>query len=98
MKESIKLMNRKQVYSRPSDTLITFVDDIDEIDMEGNGVYSDGVTLIDCIDNCEDDIFQMYFVLKNVGVTNCEDFYAEHGAYDKNSDFLEKIEELVSDR
>ena len=52
--------------------------------MEGSGVYSDGMTLIDGIDHCEDDISQMYFVLKSGGVANCEDFYEEYGAYDKN--------------
>lgn len=40
----------------------------------------------------------MYFILKDSSAVCCEDFYAEHGSYDKNSNFIEDIKNLVADR
>lgn len=98
MKPIIKLLNSKKVYSRFTDKLVTFVDSLSEISENQEGVFSDGMTLIDTFENVEDDIQQMYFVLKDGSIYNCEDFYADMGAYNPGSKFIENIDNYVAER
>lgn len=98
MADNILLMNSKKVYSSFSNELITFVKSLDSITEDAKGVFSDGVNLVDCIADVQDDIQKMYFVMKDGSIENCEDFYFKHGAYEKDSNFIEDIKNLVADR
>lgn len=98
MKPIIKLLNSKKVYSIFSEHLVTFVDSLSEISENQEGAFSDGMTLIDTFENVEDDIQQMYFVLKDGSIYNCEDFYSDMGAYSPGSNFIDNIKNLVADR
>ena len=98
MSKDVLFMNSKQVYSRFSSELVTFVESLNDIAPDDNGVYSDGINLLDGVENVEDDIQQMYFILKDGSAVCCEDFYADHGAYDNDSNFIEDIKNLVADR
>lgn len=93
----IELLNKKRVFSRFSDFPVTFVDDIDELEEE-KGVFSDGLNLLDNIEEAEDDIQQMYFVLKDGSFYNCQDFYSDFGAYEEGDKFIKNIEKYVMDR
>lgn len=96
----LEVLNGKKVYSRFSNRLVTFVEDItDEMYEEEDGVYSTGVyTMIDNIEGIEDDCSGMYCKMKDGSTYNMEDFYAEFGAYDKNSNFPENVMNLIADR
>lgn len=98
MKPIIKLLNSKKVYSRFTDKLVTFVDSLSEIPENQEGVFSDGMTLIDTFEDVEDDIQEMYFVMKDGSIYNCEDFYSDMGAYSPGSKFIENIDNYVAER
>ena len=93
----IELLNKKKVFSRFSDFPVIFVDDIDEMEEE-KGVFSDGLNLLDNIEEAEDDIQQMYFVLKDGSFYNCQDFYSDFGAYEEGDKFIKNIEKYVMNR
>ena len=98
-KDFIKLMDSKRIYSRFSGHIIKFVDEITE-DMwkDDKGVYSDGMTLCDGIENVEDDIQQMYCIMKDGSCYNMEDFYSDFGAYEDGDEFYNNVNELIADR
>ena len=98
-KDFIELMNTKKIYSRFSDTIVTFVEEITE-DMwnDENGVYSDGMTLYDGIGNVQDDIQQMYCKTKKGNYHNMEDFYSAFGAYVDMDEFYNNVKEIIADR
>lgn len=98
MAENALFMNSKKVYSCFSNELVTFVESLDSITEDTKGVFSDGISLLDNIADAEDDIQKMYFVMKDGSIKNCEDFFYEHGAYQKDSHFIEDIKNFVADR
>lgn len=92
-------MNRKKIYSRISDKLITFVEEITTEMYETEfGVFSDGINLIDNIANCEDDIQSMYCITKDGSYYNMEDFYSDYRMYDNKDAFFTIVEELIANR
>lgn len=93
----IEIMNGKKIYSRFSDKLVTFVDEITD-SMSEDGVYSDGMSMIDNIEGVEDDISGMYCIMKDGTQYNMEDFYEEFGAFEGDSDFPNNIVNLIADR
>ena len=95
----IGLLNTKKIYSRFSNKPIVFVEEItqDIID-KGQGVYSDGMTLLDFVEDAEDDISNMYCVLKTGHFYNMEDFYAEYGAFEDAEVFFENLKNLIADK
>lgn len=95
----IKLMNTKKIYSRYSNELVTFTERItSKMYKIKFGVFSDGLNMIDNIDECENDISGMYCVMKDGFNYNMEDFYAEFGAFEDSDTFYTIIETLIEDR
>ncbi|MGO4819454.1 hypothetical protein [Flavobacterium sp. W22_SRS_FP1] len=91
MNKLIDKLNSKIIKSRFTDCLVYFVDDIDqitehELECMGYFVVSDGITMIDFKDNSEDDISNMYGIMKHDNMPcNLGDFYSENGFFDNNS-------------
>jgi Zn finger protein HypA/HybF involved in hydrogenase expression len=82
-------LNTKMIFSRYSDSLVYFVEDLDnvyedEIIKLGYYAISDGMELIDLKKNFVDDISNMYGVKSWVPreFSNLEDFYSEINFYD----------------
>lgn len=95
----VNALNGKRVYSIYNNTLVTFVERITEaMYMEEDGVYSDGINMVDNIEEIEKDCSGMYCRMKDGSACNMEDFYAEFGAFDKNSNFPENVMNLIEDR
>lgn len=98
MRALAKALKNKKVYSRFSNTLITFVDALGEIENQ-EGAFSDGMLLYDSYENVVDDIQQMYFVLKDGSICNCEDFYSTYGATPPGAvHIIEAIKKYVAER
>lgn len=96
--ELLEKMNSKIIFSRPSGSLVYFVEDlnfIDEDELEKLGIYavSDGMSVIDFIDNSEDDIQQMYGLksLDPMELVCLEDFYSDNDFYNNEITELEMI-------
>lgn len=95
--EMIKIMNTKQIYSIETGKLITFYSQItDEMYENTPTPFSDGLTLIE--DDFEDDISQMYCIMKDGSSYNMEDFYSDFGAFEKSDRFLKNVISLIADR
>ena len=71
----LALLNKKQIFSRVSEQPVVFVDDIDDETLPQDKAYSDGILMLDYVANVEDDIQQMYSILKDGSYCNMEDFY-----------------------
>ncbi len=91
-------MNSKMIFSTYSNSLVHFVEDLDTInqeELEKLGIYavSNGMALIDFIDNCMDDIQQMYGVksLDPFESVSLEDFYSENDFYSDDKTEFEII-------
>lgn len=97
--EIYKLMNSKDIRSRISEKEVMFVKClVDEHYLIKDGVFCDGVNLIDNVEDVEDDISQMYCNFKDGGGCNMEDFYSMYGAYERGSAFIDNIKNLIRDR
>ena len=77
-------LNTKMIFSRYSDSLVYFVEDLDNVNEDeiiklGYYAISDGMELIDFKKNSIDDISNMYGVKSWVPreFSNLEDFYSE---------------------
>ncbi len=100
-KELLVLLNKKKIFSCFSNLPIEFVDSIkDESALDHSKVYSDGMFLIDFVENAEDDISRMYCELRTGRVCNMEDFYSRYGAFDKDGGdrFIKSIKYLIKNR
>jgi Zn finger protein HypA/HybF involved in hydrogenase expression len=82
-------LNTKMIFSRYSDSLVYFVEDLDNVNEDeiiklGYYAISDGMELIDFKKNFVDDISNMYGVKSWVPreFSNLEDFYSEINFYD----------------
>jgi Zn finger protein HypA/HybF involved in hydrogenase expression len=82
-------LNTKMIFSRYSDSLVYFVEDLDNVNEDeiielGYYAISDGMELIDFKKNSIDDISNMYGVKSWVPreFSNLEDFYSEINFYD----------------
>ena len=93
----LALLNKKQIFSRVSEQPVVFVDDIDDETLPQDKAYSDGILMLDYVANVEDDIQQMYSILKDGSYCNMEDFYTKHHAFDDGETFNEEIERLMAD-
>lgn len=92
------LMNQKEIYSRLSGKRVVFVSHLtNEHYAVKDGVFCDGINLIDNIEDVEDDISQMYCNFKDGGGCNMQDFYSMYGAYRKGNAFIENIKKLIQD-
>ena len=103
MEEFIKLFNQKAVYSRFSDSLITFntIEEIEEIIKSniGTGVYSDGAILYDMFAKLEDNFIDSSYVITIDGETiSLYDFMKDNGGFDNDGTFLTVFSEKVADR
>ena len=96
----IEKLNTRAIFSRFSGELVYFCDDLDdeqELNMaraKGYRAFSDGLNLLDEKANVEDDIQQMYIVLKNWDYDNLEDFYSENGFFGSDSSVEDKVKSL----
>ena len=100
-KELLVLLNKKKIFSCFSNLPIEFVDSIkDESALDHSKVYSDGMFLIDFVEDAEDDISRMYCELRTGRVCNMEDFYSRYGAFDKDGGdrFINSIKYLIKNR
>lgn len=100
-KELLVLLNKKKIFSCFSNLPIEFVDSIkDESALDHSKVYSDGMFLIDFVENAEDDISRMYCELRTGRVCNMEDFYSRYDAFDKDGGdrFIKSIKYLIKNR
>ena len=97
-KELLNVFNRKEIYSVESNEPVVFVNDIYNESLSKDNVYSDGLNMIDYIADFEDDISMMYFILKNGGICNMEDFYSDNVAFDDFDTFFKNVKELIADR
>lgn len=84
-------LNTKMIFSRFSDSLVYFVEDLDTINeddfiKQGYHAASDGINLIDFKENVIDDISQMYGVksFSPREFSNLADYYSEIGIYDND--------------
>lgn len=98
MNELVELLNKKKIYSRFSGKLVNFIDLFDECLSKGEGVWSDGMFMIDFYEEVEDDIQQMMCEYKCGRYYTLEEFYSMHHAYRNSKKFLEDIERLIKDR
>lgn len=98
MSELTELLNKKKIYSRFSGKLVNFTESFDDCLEKGEGVWSDGLNMIDFYDNTEDDIQQMTCKYKCGRWYNMEDFYSSHHAFDDGEKFLKDIDRLIADR
>ena len=87
----LEKLNSKMIFSRFTDSLVYFVEDIETVsdeDIKKLGYYavSDGMCMIDFKENVMDDISCMYGVksFSPPEFSNLEDFYSEIGFYDDN--------------
>ena len=98
----MKLMNTKQVYSRYSNKLVTFMDFSVEELLEkigpDEGPFCNGFELVDNEEEAYLEIKDMYVVLKDGSAMNLQDFSTEYGAYREGDEFIENIKNLVADR
>ena len=85
-------LNTKMIFSRYSDSLVYFVEDLDnviedEVIKLGYYAISDGMELIDFKNNIVDDISNMYCVKSQItrDFSNLEDFYSEINFYDEET-------------
>ena len=96
----IEKLNTRAIFSRFSGELVYFCDDIyneEELNIaraKGYRAFSDGLNLLDEKANREDDIQQMYIVLKNWDYDNLEDFYSENGFFGVKSSVEDKLKSL----
>lgn len=98
MNKLIELLNKKKIYSRFSGKIVNFLESFDECLEKGEGVWCDGLNMIDFYDNVEDDIQQMTCKYKCGRWYNMEDFYSSHHAYTDAEKFIKDIERLIEDR
>ena len=90
MNKILEKLSTKVIMSRFTNELVYFAEDIHEMTEErlrirGYKVVSDGINMIDYVDNCEDDCSNMYGVMKYKDmVYNLQDFYQENGFFDKD--------------
>ena len=98
-------LNSKILKSRFTDSMVYFVDNIDQIDPSelqnmGYFVISDGLNMIDFKDDTEDDISNIYGITKTGGYYNLADFLSDKGFYDKKSkkEILLKSLDIFEDR
>ena len=95
----IKLLNGKEIYSRFSGKPVQFVDELTQEHYgRDDGVFSDGMFLLDNYDPCEDDIQQMVCILKNNHSQTLEDFYEQNKAYDDGVFFFNAIARKIKDK
>lgn len=101
-KEFIELLNTKRIYSSFSDEPVIFLEDISSDEakakLEADKVYSDGMFIIDNVEDVEDDIQRMYCRLKDGSTAVLEDFYSQHGAYSDTTEFIDAIRDLMMDK
>ena len=96
----VEKLNTRAIFSRFSGELVYFLDDLDneeELNIaraKGYRAFSDGLNLIDEKANVEDDISQMYIVLKNWDYDNLADFYSENGFFGSESSVQDKLKVL----
>ena len=98
MNELIEILNKKKIYSRFSGKIVNFLESFDECLEKGEGVWSDGLNMIDFYDNAEDDIQQMICKYKCGRWYVMEDFYSSHHAFDDGEKFLKDIDRLIANR
>lgn len=92
-----EVIKDKVFFSRISGAMAEVVEKIPDQPQKGK-VYFDGITLIDCIDELEDDIQQMTTITQYGHIVNLEDYYHENGAFDKegNDRFFAALDELMT--
>ena len=96
----IEKLNTRAIFSRLSGSLVYFMDSLTNVEeyekarAKGYKAFSDGLNLIDEKANLEDDIQQMYILLKNWDYDNLMDFYSENGFFDNDSSVEEKLKVL----
>lgn len=98
MNDLVQLLNKKKIYSRFSGKEVNFLDSFDECLAKEEGVWSDGMSMIDFYENVEDDIQQMICKYKSGRYYTLEDFYSMHHAYTNSEKFLKDIDSLIEDR
>lgn len=73
----------KVFFSCFSNEMAIVVDEIPE-EREGGKVYFDGMTLIDDVEDVEDDIQQVYSYTEYGKKVNLEDYYQENGVFNED--------------
>lgn len=92
-----EIIKDKVFFSRFNDEMAVVVENIPD-ECEDGKVYFNGMTLVDGIENCEDDIQQVYSITKQGKKVNLEDYYSENGAYAKTGEkrFIEALDNLMT--
>ena len=96
----IEKLNTRAIFSRFSGSLVYFMDSLTNVEeyekarAKGYKAFSDGLNLIDEKANVEDDIQQMYVLLKNWDYENLMDFYSENGFFGADSTVEDKLKAL----
>lgn len=98
MNELVELLNKKKIYSRFSGKIVNFTDSFDDCLEKVEGVWSDGINMIDFYKDVEDDIQQMICKYKCGRWYVMEDFYSSHNAFNNREKFLKDIDRLIADR
>jgi len=93
-------MKKKIFFSCFTNHEAVFVNDLDELTKEQlndkSKVYFDGMTLLDNIEDVEDDVSQVYSITKDHQQVNLQNYYEENGAFNGDSEqFLKAIKNLM---
>ena len=99
--EIMNEMKKKIFFSCLSVNEAVFVDSIEELSEEQladkSKAYFDGMTLIDCEQDVEDDISQVYSITEDKEHVNLQNYYEKNGAFDEDSgQFLRAIKNLMN--
>ena len=74
MSKLTELLNKKKIYSRFSGKLVNFTESFDDCLEKEEGVWSDGLNMIDFYDNTEDDIMKKMYILRTIHIQTLKKF------------------------
>lgn len=91
------IIKDKVFFSRFNDEMAIVVEKFPDVCEDGK-VYFNGMTLVDGIEDCEDDIQQVYSITREGKKVNLEDYYSANGAYSETGEerFMEALDNLMT--
>lgn len=91
------IIKDKVFFSRFNDEMAIVVEKFPDVCEDGK-VYFNGMTLVDGIEDCEDDIQQVYSITREGKKVNLEDYYSANGAYSKTREkqFMKALGNLMT--
>lgn len=86
----------KVFFSCHSNVMVEVVEELPEKGEAGKA-YFDGMSLLDCVEDIEDDIQQVSSITEEGVKVNLEDYYQKHGVFDEdNTRFISALNKLMT--